>query len=113
MLSNINKKIFWSDVLLQALDLNQESYSYKGIQDALKKKYCVKNSNYIFIHDSNMKDLLKLSKNYSKFRISYLMNHFMKYFTITNDKPTSQYYSVDCNFNKLDNKMITEIISIL
>jgi hypothetical protein len=113
MLNNIHKKIFWSDTLLQALDLNQQSYSYSSIQEALKKKYCNKNSNYVIINDTYMKELLKLTKNYSKFRISYLMNHFIKYFIISNDRPTTKYYSVDCDFNKLDNKSITDIISIL
>ena len=41
MLNNIHKKIFWSDTLLQALDLNQQSYSYSSIQEALKKLFAV------------------------------------------------------------------------
>ena len=42
MLNNIHQKIFWSDAILQALDLNQQSYTYSDIQDALKKNFVSK-----------------------------------------------------------------------
>ena len=113
MLNNIHQKIFWSDAILQALDLNQQSYTYSNIQDALKKKFNVKNSHYVCISDNNIKNLLNLSKSNNTYRISYLMNHFMRYFTISNDKPTSKYYSIDSDFVRLDNKSISNIISIL
>ena len=103
-------KFILSDNILQILDLSSQKYSIAEIDKFIKKKFNKGSKDYVIINDNNIKHKLQLKSNCFRIRRSYLLNHILRYFVIINERPTTKYFSNDCDFNILDNKQISSII---
>ena len=107
---NIINKIQWKDELLNTINLINEKYTLKEIENHLRNNY-MKGSYLTF--DNNQWEALKIPGWKKKVRLSYFMNHIIHKFIINNDRPTTKYFSNDFDFYKLDNNEIKNIISSL
>ena len=103
-------KFQWKDELLDILNLTNEKYSLKEIENHLNSNF---KKGHFLNFDNNQWEKLQVPGWKKRIRTSYFMNHILNKFIIKNDRPSTKYYSHDFDFNKLNKNELNNIIKII